>query len=190
MYTRLIEYANSRWLIHNDTLLSFLPLFLSFVNGAKFSALDFAQDQKVNTCFAVSPENRHQTLLAHSSPQGNLVVQRSITDESIPENSIAVIPIVGVLTTEKTQSIGNMVLQAQDNPQISSILFLVNSPGGMVNFIDITANTIKDCRIPSVAFVTGVAASAAMWLISPVKDIIASSPLDIFGSIGVMKKRA
>jgi ClpP class serine protease len=74
---------------------------------------------------------------------------------------------------------------ASDNPNICAVVFLVNSPGGMVFYTDITAQTIKDLQKPSVSVIFNCAASAAMWLISATDYRIATSQMDRIGSIGV-----
>jgi ClpP class serine protease len=51
---------------------------------------------------------------------------------------------------------------------------------------DLLAEAIKNSTTPVVAFIEGMAASAAYWIISGASKIIASSDLDRIGSIGTM----
>lgn len=184
MYSKILELSNAKWLIHGDTLLSYLPLIISFLNGAKITAQDFSSDVQGSTAFVVSPENRYKALQRYTSQIPNLAGEYDLSDQNIPENSIAVIPIQGVLLPWKSQRISNMVLQANENEKISSILFIVNSPGGVVNYLDIASSVIKNSKIPTTAFILSVAASGAMWLVSNVNDILISSEMDVVGSIG------
>jgi len=54
------------------------------------------------------------------------------------------------------------------------------------HYTDLLSETIKSCATPVVAFIEGMAASAAYWIISGATKIIASSDLDRIGSIGTM----
>lgn len=115
------------------------------------------------------------------------------TDESIPEGSVAIIPIRSeILKYDQpcgprgSQSILNDVKLADQNPNIRSILLIVDSPGGQVTGTDLLADAIASCETPVVAFIEGMAASAAYWIVSGAKRIIASSDLDRIGSIGTM----
>lgn len=172
MYSRIAQFLSASWLIHHNEITTHLPLLVSFLNGNKISLSDFGDDKKANTPYILGM-------------QPNAVPSYSgLDDPNIPENSVAIIPIQGVLYDAKTLGLINNIRMAGANPNISAILFMVNSPGGMVFMTDIAAQTIKDCQLPTVAFVMNMAASAAMWLISACDYIVASSPLDSFGSIG------
>jgi protease-4 len=66
------------------------------------------------------------------------------------------------------------------------MVLVVDSPGGQVAGTDLLAEAIKKSTTPVVAFIDGLAASAAYWIISGADKIIASSDLDRIGSIGTM----
>jgi len=76
--------------------------------------------------------------------------------------------------------------QAEKNDNVSAVLFMVNSPGGVVFQTDVLAGNIRNFSKPVVTFTVGMMCSAATWLFSGSKRIFASSQMDIFGSIGVM----
>lgn len=80
----------------------------------------------------------------------------------------------------------NDVKAADQNPNIKSIVLVIDSPGGQVAGTDLLAEAIKNSTTPVVAFVDGLAASAAYWIISGASKIITSSDLDRIGSIGTM----
>ncbi|MHC1707500.1 MAG: S49 family peptidase [Bacteroidales bacterium] len=180
MYARLLEFLSARWLIHRDEVLSYLPVMVSFINGNKLAIEDFADDKTRNKPYILTP------YILKKSQGPNMVTEYELNDLSIPENSIAVIPIIGVIYSYKTQNLVNSIIEAENNPNISAILFVVNSPGGMVFYTDIAADVIKNTQKPTVAYVLNMAASAAMWLISAMDERIVSSRLDMVGSIGVM----
>lgn len=172
MLNRIFSILGAQWLIHQDTAISYLPVLIAFVKG---------QD------ILLKPVDGPKAyVVGWSSPEQD-IQQRSemeMGDDSIPENSVAVIPIDGVICSWDSIRIMNLIHEAEENVNINSILFIVNSPGGMVSQIDILSNTIKGMSKPSVAVVMGVACSAAMWVISATNYRIATSPMDTIGSVG------
>jgi len=76
--------------------------------------------------------------------------------------------------------------QANQDASVSSIILHVNSPGGTVAGADEAAMAVKNSKKPVVARVEGMAASAAYWIASQASEIVASSPTDDVGSIGVV----
>ncbi len=176
MLDRLFQVLASDWLIHQDTVLSYLPAFIAFLNGAKFELKAEA-----------GPKPYIKAFNTDGTPDLiSTVGKYDLTDINIPENSVAVISIQGPIYSWQTMQLINDIKDAEENPQISSILFLVSSPGGMVSQLDIAADTIKNLSIPTVAAIFEMSASAAMWLTSAMNYRIATSPMDQAGSIGVM----
>jgi len=74
---------------------------------------------------------------------------------------------------------------AQASPEVERIVLLVDSPGGVVSGLSEAALAIRDSEKPVVAFVTGIAASAAYWLASQAGEIVMESAASV-GSIGVV----
>lgn len=169
---RIIEILNARWLIYQDVILNYVPLFFSFMNGMRIAPGDFVNEKNKSTPYAINPVN---TALTYE-----------LNSKDIPDNSVAIIPIQGVITSWKSMNIERFVLQAEENQNIISKLFLVNTPGGMVFYTDILSKTIKQSSKPNIGYVLQMAASGGMWISSNFDRIIASSKLDMFGSIGVM----
>jgi ClpP class serine protease len=134
----------------------------------------------------IKPADGPKTYVVGRSMSGEMQrpIEMEMGDDSIPENSVAIIPIDGVICSWDSIELMNQIHEAAEDPRIISILFVVNSPGGMISQIDILANTIKGLSKPSVAVVMGMAASAAMWVISATNYRIATSPMDTIGSIG------
>lgn len=170
MINRLQEIFDAKWLIHRDVILSYIPIFISFLNGSTLTALDNKS--------VIKPYARSGDI--------NLTMCYDLTSPDIPSNSVAVIPIQGVLVSWVTMDIVRYIQMAEANPNIIAIVFLTNTPGGMVFYIDIADAAIKKSPLPSVAYVMNMAASSGQWLISSAKRIFASSPMDQFGCIGTM----
>jgi len=116
-----------------------------------------------------------------------------------PEGT-AHIPIVGELTPHaETDACGaytanalteygfiSAATQAADNDDsVERIQFDIDSPGGYVSGLMPAVNAIRSAEKKTIAFVDGMAASAAYWLASQADSIVASSPASRVGSIGV-----
>ena len=114
-----------------------------------------------------------------------------------PQNSVAVISVKGVLMKGDmvcgpagTATLGRIIQQADNNPNISSIVLHIDSPGGTVDGTEALANIIRNANKPVVAFVDGLMASAALWIGSAANEIIASTDTDEIGSVGVIMRFA
>lgn len=117
---------------------------------------------------------------------------RSSINEAKP-GSIAVINLSGPLMKrdqfcgpEGTATVGRHIQEADRNPNISAIILQVDSPGGTVDGTETLANIIKNTQKPVIGYVDGMAASAAMWIVSSCDEVIASGNTDMIGSIGTM----
>ena len=73
---------------------------------------------------------------------------------------------------------------ASNDPEVSELVFVVDSPGGTVAGVQSLADQIRDTSKPTSAIVSDMAASAAYWLASQADTIEANATAQI-GSIGV-----
>ena len=115
---------------------------------------------------------------------------------STPEN-VALIPMAGVLTKADicgglgSRSLTNMVEAAAVDPAISSIIiFSENCPGGQVDGTRTMAETIARVNKikPVMGAISGMACSAATWILTQCQEIFATSSTDLVGCIGVMAR--
>lgn len=115
-------------------------------------------------------------------------------------DGVAHIPIVGELTPRaETDACGAYTAEAlteygfitaaidaaESSPEVESIVFDVNSPGGYVSGLDPVAQRMSVIGKPTAAHVGDMAASAAYYLASQADRIVALSPASRVGSIGV-----
>ena len=176
----LAEILSTPWLISKERSTAYASILLSLIKGENFSEVDSALARERNRSYVISGT-------------GDQKQRFGFTDTNIPEGSVAVIPIRSeILKYDQpcgprgTQSILTDIKSADQNPNIKSILLVVDSPGGQVTGTDLLAEAIKNSATPIVAYIEGMAASAAYWIISGASKIIASSSLDRIGSIGTM----
>jgi ClpP class serine protease len=176
----LSEILSGPWLISKERQSAYASILISLIKGETVFKGDSSLARERNRSFILGEA-------------GENAERFGFTDPSIPEGSVAVIPIRSeILKYDQpcgprgTQSILNDVRSADQNPNIQSILLLVDSPGGQVTGTDLLSAAIKNSATPVVAYIEGMAASAAYWIISGAAKIIASSSLDRIGSIGTM----
>lgn len=183
MNVRLIsQILNEPFLIDNERALGYSGLLLSLIKGERTDNEDWGKNRAENKPYIIGSEDLNDDVPLNMSDE-----------EMIPANSTAVFPIRGEIMKYSefcgprgSLAIAQDIASADKNPNISGILLIIDSPGGQVSYTDVLADTIKNCTKPVVAFVEGMAASAAYWIASSAKKIIASSSIDKVGSIGTM----
>lgn len=109
-----------------------------------------------------------------------------LDDISLPEDSIAVIKLRGVLYSWETEWIISQIQAAEMNPNICGIILDIDGPGGMVSHLDQASQCLKDCAKPTATVVSGTMASAHFWLGTSTDRTFISSPLCEVGSVGVV----
>lgn len=115
---------------------------------------------------------------------------------------VAVIPIRGTIAHRmggmadssggtSAEGIGRMLAQAAADPNVGTILYDVDSPGGTVTGVPELAAKMRALRgqKTQIALVNGMAGSAAYWLASQADEIV-SIPTGMAGSIGVFTAHA
>jgi signal peptide peptidase SppA len=111
--------------------------------------------------------------------------------------AVAVLPVFGVLAQRmgmltsmsggtSTEALASDVRAAAADPQVKTILLLVDSPGGSTHGVTELASTLREVRTRKriVSMIDATAGSAAYWLASQASDVILT-PSGEAGSIGV-----
>lgn len=182
MRITIAELLTEPWLIAPDKLSGYQVLLHSIMMGTYKFEGDSAAAREKNRSYAIEA----------STPSARSRSGRQPLNEAKPQ-SIAVIPIIGEIMKydeacgpRGTETIIQEVKDADNNPNIGGIIFVVDSPGGMVTNTDRLASTIKAVQKPTQTWFCGYGASAAMWIGSSSDEVYASSPIDRVGSIGTM----
>jgi ClpP class serine protease len=178
MVDRVLEMLSARWLIHRDTALSYLPLFISFLQGGEKLSSFMPREEEIK-------RSRAKVLSLGTGGWSSMATEYELSDPNIPDNSIAWIPIWGTILSWRSMNLIEVIRKARANDKIIALVFPVNSPGGMVFYTDILAAEIKEVGKPTVAAIMNMSASAALWLTSSMDYRIATSAMDSIGSIGV-----
>jgi signal peptide peptidase SppA len=112
--------------------------------------------------------------------------------------TVAVLPVMGTLMHRanmmtnmsggtSTEQLSRDFATLLENPQVSSIVLDIDSPGGAVGGIQELADQVMAAREvkPVVAVANGLAASAAYWIATQASELVVS-PSGMVGSIGVV----
>jgi len=116
-------------------------------------------------------------------------------DQPRIENGIGIVPVKGVIgkglyPVEKllgaadVDDIGQALESFNRDPNVRAIFLDVDSPGGTVTGIPELATAVAGLEKPSLAFTSGLAASAAYWIASQA-DTLLTTPSASVGSVGV-----
>lgn len=164
--------------IHPDYYKMYKTTILSALRNGKFESIALElQESKIKTKI---------WSLNNDAKSIEIAEEYELSNPSIPENSIAVIILEGMIYPWKAYQIENYVKAANENKNVNGILFFVNTPGGYIHRVDITSEAIKKSKKPTAAYVTGMCASAGMFMFSGAGRIFCASEMDVLGSIGTM----
>lgn len=116
---------------------------------------------------------------------------------SVDSEGTAIIPVSGKLTSQVDICdgffsdvttygfISAAAIAADNDMSVKHIKFRMSSGGGVVTGLDNAAQVLANLQKPTEAEITGMCASACYWLASQLDKIVATSPTDFIGSIGV-----
>lgn len=109
------------------------------------------------------------------------------------EGIVPIIPIIGTMSrygdlcSYGTEDISQWILEAENDRSVVGMVLEIDSGGGEVNGTELLAEVVRQCSKPVVAYVTGMAASAAYWVASATRWIVMeSATASEVGSIGVL----
>jgi len=85
-----------------------------------------------------------------------------------------------------TKSLVQDIKEFDNDPEIAGTVLVIDSPGGSAGAHRLLENVITQTQKPVVAFVDGMAASAAYGIAASTEHIVVSDASDLLGSIGTM----
>lgn len=103
------------------------------------------------------------------------------------DGTVAVVPLSGGITGATSSSVGSMLEQAREDPDIDAVVIVANSGGGSAAASEeLYLQTKRTAReMPVVASIDASAASGAYYTIAP-SDVIYAKPASLVGSVGVL----
>lgn len=180
------KIMSGQWLMEEQAAYGYLPILMEWMQGrlkvesaAKVNQMTGERMEELPTAVEISEsgENRYY----------------SNYDEA-PEGSTSITRVRGTLMKDDdwcfgdpgTASLAKMLQKADRHKNISSHILAIDSPGGTVDGTKDLADVIASLEKPVIAFVDGMAASAAYWISAAADEIILSNDTSQVGSIGTM----
>lgn len=119
------------------------------------------------------------------------LVADDFESDELPADTVAYHRVWGFITADSRRWFSSKQLEldlmaAEANPQISSHLLHVNSPGGEAWYLDRLGETLDACRKPVVALCEGEACSAAYFIACHARRLYCLTQNDFMGCIGTM----
>jgi ClpP class serine protease len=190
MISLLLQLAKGIWFIEPAYAEAYKPVVSAIMRGQKvdFSALmpnNWKNDDDDDS--TELKKERFQYLVNASSP---FSFSRYTKLDDAPRGSVAVTPVKGAVMKNDycgspgTQTLRQWMQQADEHPNISAHILYIDSPGGSADGTMDFSEAIKSLNKPVVAFSDGLMASAAYWIGSSARHIMASNTLNEIGSIG------
>lgn len=180
--TLIRQITSGNFLIEQSFADAFLPSIVALLKGKQVSFYDESEEENeaINAAYILKP-------------QGSAFEMDFELSENLPENSIGVLQLRGVVMKETfcgvpgTAALAEMLKEMAAHPKIGSVLFIHDSGGGAVDgtfeLSDIMADVAKNK--PIVGFVDGTCASASYAILSQCSKLYASHRSSKVGSIGV-----
>ena len=176
------------WLIHPEEAQGYLPVVTAFMEGKPVAGLLGAEEEGEKS-------KGVETAVFAAGKVVRSSYYSDFSDPEIPEGSTALIPVAGPIMKyggycggASSERITQYVKQANANPNISNLLFKIDSPGGQVDGTQTAAQAIAASVKPTLAYVDdGMAASAAYWFASAADEVWVSQKTDRVGSIGAYR---
>jgi protease-4 len=171
----LLAITNGLWLIDLRTAEQLGPNIASLLQGKEF----WNEKHKAE----------HEFLIVGAGASGSYF---SDSLSKAKAGSIAVIPISGPIMKYDncgdpgSKTYEDLVKQADANPNITGIIFQIDSGGGEVAGTQSLASVIKAVNKPTVTIAEDLMASAAYWIGSSTDYIFANTNTTMVGSIGTM----
>lgn len=184
----ILSLAKGIWFIEPSAAEGYKPVVRAILSGEKvdFSALLPRASSEDDG------EIKNSQKFAYINCQSGLSVAGDI--KSAPRGVVCVTPLTGVVMKEDwcgapgTKTLNAWMLEADRNENVIAHILLVDSPGGSADATLDFSESIKSMNKPVIAFVDGLMASAAYWIGSSAKHIMASNALNQIGSIGAYQR--
>lgn len=173
-----------------------INILLAITNGLWLIDKQSAEQLGANVASVLAGEKLFS--IDHKSNPEVLIVEKSegsyyaSTTSSAKPGSVAVISITGPIMKEDncgdpgTKTYESLILNAAQNPNITGIVLVIDSPGGTVSGTESLSNVIKSVDKPVVTLAEDLMASAAYWIGSSSDYVFASTETTRIGSIGTM----
>lgn len=193
----LSAILRGRWLLNQQWAADHVPAVVMLLEGKGVSFTQ--QSQKFSNHVAISGRESigrpyvvdPVSLKSHSAFMFDYQTDRVVANPNIPPNSVAVINIAGPITKYDGEcgepgaiSLANFIAEMASRDNVSSILLVIDTPGGEARAASTLVNAIQSQKKPVLAYVNGMCASLGVWISSAAKEVYLSDSMDEMGSVG------
>lgn len=162
-YTR--NLLTTSWMIHPGVAASLYPVLAGALSGAVFEV------QPLDKAYTVPAQGDGKTQSSHK------VFVDKISGTMFKHDSCC---------DKGTRTIASELLEADADPEVAAHVLIIESGGGASNSVPELEDAFARLTKPVVAWVDGMACSAAQWAAALCAWTVASHPEDEVGCIGTM----
>ncbi len=186
-YEFLKDVLGSPWQIEPGTLNSFYPVLRGLFTGLH---LEKSKEPENHLAYQVSADSRRISMWSNPEPP---LEGGEPEPEHEKQQVIHILPVRSLLTKHDqncgpvgTRTLATRLLDADGDPNVLGHILVIESGGGQASAVPEMTDAILKCSKPIVAWIDGMAASAAYYIACYCSKIIASREMDWVGSIGTM----
>ena len=184
-YEFVKDVIGSPWQIEPQTLHRLYPVFRGMFSGLQF---DKGSEPSNHLPYAIAASMRDTVMGYYADDQPELQ-----ETEKTKVKVVNVLPVRSVLTKHDqscgpvgTRTLAGRLLQADEDENVIGHILLIESGGGQATAVPELTDAILKCTKPVVAWIDGMAASAAYYIACYAKEIISGREMDMIGCIGTM----
>lgn len=187
----LISAINSgTWFIDAKHAEGYLPVAVNFLLGKSNPIVEnMSESRELHRPYFVSAENPFQI--------NDLGEGRMTDPDKAPKNSVAIIPVQGVITSDDqysgpsgSKSKMQVLDKIKSNQNIIGVVFDFDTGGGEAASTRPFSKKIKNLGKPTVGLVRNMSASAGYWLASACDVVMLEDEVSEVGSIGAYRSWA
>jgi signal peptide peptidase sppA, 36K type len=129
---------------------------------------------------------------ANTNALVNMDVDSGNPFDCLEQDSVAIIPLVGVMTKYSSwyrygcDELANIIRLANASEKISGVVLYANTPGGDIQAVFQLQDAITHMTKPIVTLTDGYLCSCGIWVASYTEHIFALNEMNVIGSVGVM----
>lgn len=169
---RLQQIFNTTWAIAQTDFMNMISILHPSIQAGNFSEIE---DSLAKTQTTIKAFNL-----------GFVTDSWDFNDANLPNNSIAVIYLNGILYSWESSRIARYLEMAISNSKIAGVVLRVNGVGGMVNGVSEVLSVIEKSDKPIVSVITGNCMSAHYWIAAATHRRFLLDKTCQAGSVGVV----
>lgn len=184
------ELLKTPWFIAPSYLQANKPFIDKLLNGElDTEGIKFAEDTRKNILCIAQDKATGKTIGVNYLDAGD-----PDHPDVIPANSIFILPVNGPLTKSDsycdygTQTLANILEDADDNDDIVGHILHINTPGGASTAVECLVRVIDNLKKPCIAVITEMCCSAGVPIALACDEVLIEDAVTMLGCIGTMIK--